>query len=169
MTDPADLLVEGTAYLIGLRMVMSESVSRSRITLENRGIECEALGFRGAALDDLVEFVLRLIRSMVTAPPDPARTDSELRAYLRRWIAPDRRCRRNIGRLRLDLRRFASCRQTWTDNDQTPGYQFLHMMLQVLQHQNGRDHRWVLKSPQHLEQLGPILKVFPVCGKLVTV
>ena len=42
------------------------------------------------------------------------------------------------------------------DNDQTPGYQFLRMMLQVLQHQDGRNRRWVLKSPQHLEQFIPI-------------
>jgi hypothetical protein len=54
------------------------------------------------------------------------------------------------------------------DNDQTPGYQFLRMMLQVLQHQDGYDRRWVLKSPQHLEQFIPILNVFPDATFIVT-
>lgn len=54
------------------------------------------------------------------------------------------------------------------DNDQTPGYQFLRMMLQVLSHQDGRPRRWVLKSPQHLEQFVPIMKVFPDATFIVT-
>lgn len=54
------------------------------------------------------------------------------------------------------------------DHDQTPGYQFLRMMLQVLQHQDGYDRRWVLKSPQHLEQFIPILNVFPDATFIVT-
>jgi hypothetical protein len=54
------------------------------------------------------------------------------------------------------------------DNDQTPGYQFLRMMLQVLQHQDGYDRRWVLKSPQHLEQFAPILNVFPDATFIIT-
>ncbi len=44
--------------------------------------------------------------------------------------------------------------------DQTPHYRYLHRVLQVLQHTRGGD-RWVLKSPQHLEQLGPLSTVFP--------
>lgn len=54
------------------------------------------------------------------------------------------------------------------DHDQTPGYQFLRMMLQVLQHQDGYHRRWVLKSPQHLEQFIPILNVFPDATFIVT-
>lgn len=57
------------------------------------------------------------------------------------------------------------------DNDQTPGYQFLRMMLQVLQHQDCPDlqgRRWVLKSPQHLEQFVPIMNVFPDATMIVT-
>ena len=54
------------------------------------------------------------------------------------------------------------------DNDQTPGYQFLRMMLQVLSHQDGTTRRWVLKSPQHLEQFVPIMKVFPDATFIVT-
>lgn len=54
------------------------------------------------------------------------------------------------------------------DNDQTPGYQFLRLMLQVLQHQRGGDRRWVLKSPQHLEQFAILTKVFPDATFIVT-
>jgi hypothetical protein len=54
------------------------------------------------------------------------------------------------------------------DNDQTPGYQFLRMMLQVLTHQDGHHRRWVLKSPQHLEQFVPIMNVFPDATFIVT-
>lgn len=54
------------------------------------------------------------------------------------------------------------------DNDQTPGYQFLRLMLQVLQHQRGGDRRWVLKSPQHLEQFSILAKVFPDATFIIT-
>ncbi len=46
--------------------------------------------------------------------------------------------------------------------DQTPHYRYLYRVLQVLQHaRGGAGSRWVLKSPQHLEQLGPLTTVFP--------
>jgi len=54
------------------------------------------------------------------------------------------------------------------DNDQTPGYQFLRMMLQVLTHQDGHRRRWILKSPQHLEQFTPLLNVFPDATFIIT-
>jgi hypothetical protein len=54
------------------------------------------------------------------------------------------------------------------DHDQTPSYQFLRMMLQVLTHQDGRPRRWVLKSPQHLEQFVPLLRVFPDATFIIT-
>jgi hypothetical protein len=60
---------------------------------------------------------------------------------------------------------------TWRDyylaHDQTPSYRYLKRVLQVLQWQRGGD-RWVLKSPQHLEQFGPLLAVFPDATFVVT-
>ena len=44
--------------------------------------------------------------------------------------------------------------------DQTEGYRFFKRVLQTLQWLRG-GRRWVLKAPQHLEQLGPLLTVFP--------
>lgn len=52
----------------------------------------------------------------------------------------------------------------WRDHylalDQRPHYEFLRRELQVLSYLRG-PNRWVLKTPQHLEQLGPLLDVFP--------
>ena len=48
----------------------------------------------------------------------------------------------------------------WRDHylahDQTPHYEHLRLQLQALQHLRG-GRRWLLKSPQHLEQL-PVLE-----------
>jgi hypothetical protein len=52
----------------------------------------------------------------------------------------------------------------WRDHylglDQRAHYAFLRRELQVLTYLRG-PNRWVLKSPQHLEQLGPLLETFP--------
>lgn len=46
--------------------------------------------------------------------------------------------------------------------DHTCAYRELKLMLQALQWtQSSGRRRWVLKSPQHLDQLGPLLTVFP--------
>jgi hypothetical protein len=59
----------------------------------------------------------------------------------------------------------------WRDyylaHDQTPHYAYLKTVLQILQWRQPRE-RWVLKSPQHLEQLGPLLATFPDATIAVT-
>jgi hypothetical protein len=59
----------------------------------------------------------------------------------------------------------------WRDHylahDQTPHYAYMKRVLQVLQWTRPRE-RWVLKSPQHLEQLGPLLATFPDATIVVT-
>jgi hypothetical protein len=59
----------------------------------------------------------------------------------------------------------------WRDHylgqDQTPHYAYMKAVLQVLQWVRPRE-RWVLKSPQHLEQLGPLLATFPDATIVVT-
>jgi hypothetical protein len=60
---------------------------------------------------------------------------------------------------------------TWRDyylaQDQTPHYEYLRTILKVLTFLRGGD-RWVLKSPQHIEQFGPLLSVFPDATVVVT-
>jgi len=51
-------------------------------------------------------------------------------------------------------------RSYYLSHDQTPAYEYLRTMLKILQWQRGPDE-WVLKCPQHFEQLGPLMTVFP--------
>jgi hypothetical protein len=60
----------------------------------------------------------------------------------------------------------------WRDyylaHDQTPHYQgALLTGLKILQWANPRE-RWVLKCPQHLEQIGPLMSTFPDATIVVT-
>lgn len=58
------------------------------------------------------------------------------------------------------LARVPSWRDHYLGLDQHAHYRFLRRELQVLSHLRG-PNRWVLKCPQHLEQLGPLLDTFP--------
>lgn len=59
----------------------------------------------------------------------------------------------------------------WRDyllaHDQTAHYRYLKVGLQILQWFKPRE-RWVLKCPQHLEQIGPLTTVFPDATIVVT-
>jgi hypothetical protein len=60
---------------------------------------------------------------------------------------------------------------TWRDyyksHDQTPHYEYLKTVLKACQFLRGGT-RWILKSPQHLEQFGPLARTFPDATFLVT-
>ena len=53
-----------------------------------------------------------------------------------------------------------SWRDYYLAHDQTPAYRYLKKVLQCCQWLRGGE-RWVLKSPQHLEQIPALLDVFP--------
>lgn len=59
----------------------------------------------------------------------------------------------------------------WRDHylktDQTPHYQYMKKTLQVLTWLQG-PNRWVLKSPQHLENLIPLINAFPDATVVMT-
>jgi hypothetical protein len=59
----------------------------------------------------------------------------------------------------------------WRDHflarDQTPSYRYLRTVLQALTWLRGGE-RWVLKTPQHLEQIPTLLSVFPDATFVVT-
>lgn len=80
--------------------------------------------------------------------------------------------------LELMLPDFASYNQEWVvrapkwaeyyhAHDQRPHYAYLKTALKILQWYLPRE-RWVLKSPQHLEQLGPLVETFPDATFVVT-
>lgn len=58
-------------------------------------------------------------------------------------------------------------RDYFTSHDQTQHYRFLKRCLKALQWLRGPE-RWILKSPQHLEQLPPLLEVFPDASFVLT-
>ncbi|AQA02803.1 TetR family transcriptional regulator [Mycobacterium sp. MS1601] len=109
ISDPGDAVVEGIAYTLeqlphdrylGLVMqpgkasaftagITSEmAISFGRSILERFSVDWAAEGFRGDSLDELAEFMLRTLQSFLLDPGDPGRRGSELRGYLRRWVAP---------------------------------------------------------------------------------
>jgi Sulfotransferase family len=60
-----------------------------------------------------------------------------------------------------------SYRDWYKATDQTPAYAYLRRILQALQWLRGGE-RWVLKSPQHLEQFIPLTTIFPDATVIVT-
>jgi hypothetical protein len=58
-------------------------------------------------------------------------------------------------------------RDYYLDHDQTPHHEYLKTVLKVLTWLRGGD-RWLLKSPQHIEQFGPLITTFPDATVLVT-
>ena len=53
-------------------------------------------------------------------------------------------------------------RDRYLQTDQTPHYAYMKRVLQILQHRDpGPPKPWVLKSPQHLEQIPALLHTFP--------
>jgi Sulfotransferase family len=64
-----------------------------------------------------------------------------------------------------------SAMPSWRDyylaHDQTPHYEYMRTVLKVLQWLRGGE-RWVLKSPQHIEQFPVLRKTFPDATFVVT-
>lgn len=60
----------------------------------------------------------------------------------------------------------------WRDHyyahDQTPHYEYMKNVLRLLQWRRGERKRWVLKCPQHLEQLPVLMKTFPDATVVIT-
>jgi hypothetical protein len=54
-----------------------------------------------------------------------------------------------------------SWRDHYLRSDQTPHYEFAKTTLKAMSWQSGDDRRWVLKCPQHFEQLRPLMAVYP--------
>ncbi len=107
--DAADAVVEVVAYvyehlrddpalnrLIGpgrISSTVSGLTAPSSIALGGKllagfGIDWSGTGLAEDDRLELVEHLLRTLQSFVLDPGDPARTGDELRAYLRRWVAP---------------------------------------------------------------------------------
>jgi AcrR family transcriptional regulator len=82
------LLANDRSNIFSRAMLSPDVITRCRVILHHAQIDWNQLGFDDSTIDELVEFLLRNIQSMVIAPPDPPRSPAELRAYLHRWIGP---------------------------------------------------------------------------------
>jgi hypothetical protein len=96
-----------------------------------------------------------LVAAMHPMEPDHVHEEIELQqpdfsSYTLEWVA-----------------RAPQWRDYYRAHDQTPHYAYMKTVLQILQWYRPRE-RWVLKSPQHLEQVGPLLSTFPDATVVVT-
>jgi hypothetical protein len=96
-----------------------------------------------------------LVAAMHPMEPDHVHEEIELQlsdfsSYNLEWVA-----------------RAPQWRDYYLAHDQGPHYAYMKSVLQILQWYRPRE-RWVLKSPQHLEQLGPLLSTFPDATIVVT-
>lgn len=82
--------------------------------------------------------------------------------------SPDHAC----GENELQIPDFASYQWEWMGfvpgfrdhylaTDQTPHYRYMRDVLKLVAHQFPGDQRWMLKSNQHSEQLGPLMSAYP--------
>jgi AcrR family transcriptional regulator len=109
MTDPMDAAVEAIATAlewlpkdkhIGLLLApgrtpaLTESVTSdialqfAQSVVRRFDVDWAALGYQDDELNELAEYLLRIIQSFVIDPGRPPRTGTRLRDYLRRWVAP---------------------------------------------------------------------------------
>jgi Sulfotransferase family len=82
--------------------------------------------------------------------------------------SPDHAC----GENELQIPDFASYQWEWMgfvpgfrdhylSHDQSPHYRYMRDVLKLIAHQFPGEQRWMLKSNQHSEQLGPLLSAYP--------
>jgi len=109
INDPTDAVVEGIAYTFEqlphdryLSLVMQPgkasaftagvtsdvAITFGRSILQRFDVDWPTAGFASNRLDELVEFMLRILQSLIVDPGRPQRTGDELRRYLREWVAP---------------------------------------------------------------------------------
>ncbi|MET9327424.1 TetR/AcrR family transcriptional regulator [Tsukamurella sp. NPDC003166] len=112
--DPADAVVEGIVFTLDqvpraphLRLMLAgehshteaiasgQAMAFGMTMIQRFDVDWSAHGYDEARLRELVEFQLRIMQSFFISPGDPPRSQADLRAYLRRWVAPavaDLRC-----------------------------------------------------------------------------
>ena len=82
------VLAAGSTQPFARSFTSRQSFRIGRQLLERSSVDWSAAGLSPVELDELIELVLRLLQSMIIDPSAPARSDVELRAFFRRWLAP---------------------------------------------------------------------------------
>jgi hypothetical protein len=109
LTDPSEAVVEGIAYTFEqlahdryLSLVFTPgkasaftagvtsdlAISFGRSILQRFEVDWDAAGFSGDKLDELIEYMLRTLQSLIVDPGRPPRSGPQLRDFLRDWVAP---------------------------------------------------------------------------------
>ncbi len=101
------------------------------------------------------DLIMPLLKNMHDMAPEHVHEEIELQcidfsSYELEWIATVPRWRDHYLAL-----------------DQRPSYGYMKNVLRALQWMRGPS-RWILKSPQHMEQLGPLLDTFPDATVAIT-
>ncbi len=88
--DPAlnRLLAPGRISSTTSALTAPSSIAIGGKLLGGLGVDWSDAGLAEDDQLELVEHLLRTLQSLVLDPGDPPRTGEELRAYLRRWLAP---------------------------------------------------------------------------------
>ncbi len=115
-TTPTDAVVEGIAFTLEqlshdryLSMVMQPgkasaftagvtgdvAITFGRSILNRFNVDWHGHGIDDKTLTELVEFMLRILQSLIIDPGRPPREGNDLRAYLYNWIAPAVQARSN--------------------------------------------------------------------------
>ena len=68
------LLANDRSNMFSRAMLTPDVIARCRTILQHAQIDWRQLGFDDDTIDELVEFLLRIIQSMVIAPPEPPRS-----------------------------------------------------------------------------------------------
>ena len=118
VTDPVEVVVEALAFTterlpeeryLGVLLTPGrsgrffagvtspEAVGFARSLLERTAVDWGKAGYGRAQLDELGEFTLRVLQSLVLDPGTPRRNGSVLRGFLRRWVGPAIVCDPAVG------------------------------------------------------------------------
>jgi AcrR family transcriptional regulator len=109
VTDPVEVVVEALAFTIerlpeerylGVLLTPGrsgrffagvtspEAIEFARSLLKRTAVDWQKAGYGRAELDELGEFTLRVLQSLILDPGTPRRSGSALRGFLRRWVGP---------------------------------------------------------------------------------
>ena len=109
VTDPVEVVVEALVFTIerlpeerylGVLLTAGRSgrffagvtspaaIEFARSLLERTAVDWDKAGDSRAELDELGEFALRVLQSLVLDPGTPSRSGPALRDFLRRWVGP---------------------------------------------------------------------------------
>jgi AcrR family transcriptional regulator len=93
--DPAlnRLIAPGRISSTVAGLTAPSSIDLGRSLLADFPLDWSEAGLDADDQRELVEHLLRTLQSLVIDPGDPPRSPAELRAYLRRWVAPAVRAR----------------------------------------------------------------------------